>query len=274
MGSYNVYIYTSIALWCMITIRVTIVMLLILLIVLFIFLLFVSCCLPLKNEGQIFFLLNILKCQCGHVIRNHWPNPLDAIVYRFRQIIYKGAWVWNLERSDWSLMKVPRFFYRVFSVPKKRGHRLFWNLSRPYYCILLKKAIQGNEPTLPPPPTKIPCSCHLCFGGTTKNPWEKSCTFFYNSPKIWTMERDEESKNLFTDCPVRNPLSKTSREKQPRYPETCWTHGKNRVNSMAGWRGSVGTVEFWSSTHYTLATRRVCTCDARDGSLGSNDFFR
>ena len=122
----------------------------------------------LEKRGAEIFLLNILKCQCGHVIKNHWPNPLDAIVYRFPRIIYQRAWVWNLERIDRSLMKVPRFFPVFFSVRKTWS--LFWNLSRPYYCILLKKTIQGNEPTLPPPPTKIPCSkiCHLCFGGTTK----------------------------------------------------------------------------------------------------------
>ena len=165
----------------------------------------------LEKRGAEIFLLNILKCQCGHVIKNHWPNPWDAIVYRFPRIIYQRSWVWNLERIDRSLMKVPRFFSVFFSVPKKRGHRLFWNLSRPYYCILLKKTIQGNEPTLPPPQQKSLARPVICVLVEQQKPMGKSALFFYNSPKIYTMERDEENKNLFTDGPVRNPLSKTSR---------------------------------------------------------------
>lgn len=133
-------------------------------------------------------------------------------------------------------MKASSLFYRVFSVPNKRGHRLFWNLSRLYYCILLKKAIQGNEPTLPPSPNKNSPQLSSVFWWNNKKPMGKSCTFFYNSPQIYTMERDEENKNLFTDCPVRNPLSKLSRLFPAPIEESCWVMG---ISSF-GWQGEEG----------------------------------
>lgn len=136
------------------------------------------------------------------------------------RIIYQGAWVWNLEGIDWSLIKKAHesflvFFYRVFSVPNKRGHRLFWNLSRPYYRILLKKTIQGNEPTLPPPQQKSLARPVICVLVEQKKPMGKILHDFTTLLKYTQWKGMKRTKTSSLMVPLGIPFQKHQGKNSP-----------------------------------------------------------